>query len=89
MPIYGTQDAGRKFWHSFRKVIVDNDFRENKIAKALYVIEVEHEIKAMLITHVDDLCWATKPGYEQQMDAILEKFVTHKRESLKFRFCGK
>ena len=38
VPIYGTQDAGRKFWQRFRDVITQNKFRENRIAKALYII---------------------------------------------------
>jgi hypothetical protein len=67
VPIYGTADAGRKFWHTFRKVIVDNSFRENRIAKALYVIEVNHEVKGILLTHVDDLLWAIHPEYEHHM----------------------
>jgi len=37
VPIYGTADAGRKFWQKFRRVIVENKFRENKIARALSV----------------------------------------------------
>ena len=39
VPIYGTQDAGRKFWKKFRSVITKKQFQENKIAKTLYVIE--------------------------------------------------
>ena len=89
VPIYGTQDAGRKFWKRFREVIVENEFRENKIAKALYVIEVDHEVKGMLLTHVDDLCWAVYPEYEKHMTNILEAFDVRKVEEGKFRFCGK
>ena len=89
VPIYGTQDAGRKFWQRFRKVIIANKFRECKIAKAMYVIEVDGDIKAMLITHVDDLCFAVKPDHEKWMLNILEEFVVKKVEHTKFRFCGK
>ena len=46
VPIYGTQDAGRKFWQRFRSVILGNRFRENKIAKALYVIEEQNDVKS-------------------------------------------
>ena len=88
VPIYGTQDAGRKCWTRFRKVIISSMFRENKVAKAMYVIEEDHDVKAMLITHVDDLCWAIKPGYEQHMESILKEFVVNKDKVLsgKFRF---
>ena len=74
VPIYGQADAGRKFWKRFRTVILDNKFRENKIAKALYIIEEDGDIKAMLITHVDDPCWAIKPGHEEHMTQILKEF---------------
>ena len=89
VPIYGTSDAGRKFWQKFRTVITGSGFRENKIARALYVLEVDGDIKSMLITHVDDLCWATKPGYEHAIQKILDAFVVKKVEETKFRFCGK
>ena len=77
VPIHGTQDAGRKFWHRFRQVILENGFRENKIAKALYHLEFDGEIQGILVTHVDDLCWAVKPEYEANMTRILEEFVVN------------
>ena len=91
VPIYGTEDAGRKFWTRLRSVIVSNEYREGKIAKAMYVIEVDHDVKAMLITHVDDLIWATKPGYAMHIRAILKEFEVNedKMKKNEFRFCGK
>ena len=53
-------------------------------------MEVGHDVKAILVTHVDDLCWAMKPEYDHHMKTILEAFVVNK-EKLKekeFRFCG-
>ena len=64
VPIYGTQDAGRKFWQRFKKAITDNQFRECKIAKALYV-------------HVDELCWAIKPKFEESLSKILETSIVN------------
>ena len=49
VPIYGTSDAGRKFWQKFRTVITGAGFRENNIAKALYVLEKDGDIKGILI----------------------------------------
>ena len=89
VPIYGTTDAGCKFWSKFRKVIIDAGFRECKIAKATYVLEYDNDIKCILITHVDDLCWASKEGYEGPIQKVLEEFVVKKVEEMKFRFCGK
>ena len=89
VPIYGTQDAGRKFWKKFSSVIKDSGFRENKIAKAMYVIEVDGKVKGIMITHVDDLCWAIDPEYEDRIQRVLESFSVRKIEEGEFRFCGK
>ena len=80
VPICGTADVGRKFWQKYRTVIKDSGFRENKIATALYVLEEDGDIKSMLITNVDDLCWIVKPG-------LLDAFILKKVEESKFRFC--
>ena len=91
VPIYGTEDAGRKFWTRLRRKICDNTFRENKIAKAMYVIEVDHDVKAILLTHVDDLIWAAKPEFFKHVEAILREFAINEDKWKKndFRFCGK
>jgi hypothetical protein len=89
VPIYGTQDAGRKFWKKFSSVIKDSGFRENKIAKAMYVIEVDGKVKGIMITHVDDLCWAIDPEYEDRIQRVLDSFSVRKIEEGEFRFCGK
>jgi hypothetical protein len=84
VPIYGTQDAGRKFWKRFSATIRENGFRENKIAGALYHIGENGEVKGILITH-----WAVTPGYEDRVEKILKSFAVRKVEEGKFRFCGK
>ena len=77
VPIYGTEDAGRKFWIRLRTVIVSNEFRENRIASAMYVIEVDNNVKAILITHVDDLIWAAKPEVAHCVESILSEFAVN------------
>jgi hypothetical protein len=91
VPIYGTQDAGRKFWKRFHSVITESGFRESKIAKALYVLEINGKINGIIVTHVDDMCWAIMPGYEKNIDRILTEFSVNddKTGTAKFRFCGK
>ena len=89
VPIYGTQDAGRKLWTKFRRAIQEQGQRENQIAKAVYVYEVDGDIKAVLLTHVDDMCWAAKEGWEEPITKILETFDVRKVEQQNFRFCGK
>ena len=90
VPIYGTTDAGRKFWERLREVIVEAGFRENKISKALYSMTDENgAVIALICTHVDDMLWAAKPEAESAINTILETFAVRKVEEGKFRFCGK
>lgn len=91
VPIYGTADAGRKLWKKFNQVITANKYRECKIARALYVLEFDNDIKGLLITHVDDLCYCVMPEYEEHINNILREFAVNedKMATRKFRFCGK
>ena len=91
VPIYGTDDAGRKFWTRLRRIITSNKFRELKLAGALYVIEVNGKVEALLVTHVDDLLWAVTPEYAKHVEVILREFEINesKRKKNDFRFCGK
>ena len=41
----------------------------------------------MLATHVDDMLWATKPGYEDRVQQLLDRYTIKKVESGTFRFC--
>ena len=75
VPIYGTSDAGRKFLQKFRTVITGAGFRENKIAKTLCFLEEDGDVKGILITHVDALCWSMKPGYEKPIQETSDAFV--------------
>ena len=43
----------------------------------------------MLITHVKELCWAMKPGYEEPIQKILDAFIVKKVQESKLSFCGK
>ena len=89
VPIFGTLDAGRTLWAKFRRVIQEQGLRENQIAKAVYVYEKDGDIKAVLLTHVDDMCWAAKEGWEEPVQKILDTFDVRKVEERNFRFCGK
>ena len=81
VPIYGTSDAGRKVWQKFRTVISGPGFREKKIARAVYALEKDGDIKGVFITNVDDLGWAMKPGYEEPIQKILYAFVLVEKTS--------
>jgi len=89
VPIYGTKDAGRGFWRQLREDILATGLRENAIMKALYHMQVDGQVVFMLATHVDDMLWASAPGYEHIADRLLEKFSIKKVEEGTFRFCGR
>ena len=71
VPIYGTTDAGRKFWERLREVIVEAGFRENQISKALYSMTDDNgTVTALICTHVDDMLWAAKAEAESAIKEI-------------------
>ena len=45
--------------------------------------------KSMLATHVDDMLWATKSGYEDRVQQLLDRYTIKTVESGTFRFCGR
>ena len=89
VPIYGFRDAGRNFWKQLREVIQKAGLKPNKIIKALYSLSEDGDCKVMLATHVDDICFACKPGYEHRVKEILDFFDIRKEEETEFRFCGR
>ena len=87
--IYGTCDAGRGFWKKLRHDILGTGLKENAFLRALYIYQEGGELKAMLATHVDDMLWATKPGYEDRIQQLLDRYTLKTVESSTFRFCGR
>ncbi len=57
--------------------------------RALYYYREDGYIKCMLVTHVDDMIWATRLGSEWIMDAIPKKFALKRVEENTFRFYGR
>ena len=43
----------------------------------------------MLATHADDMLWATKSGYEDRAQQLLDRYTIKTVESGTFRFCGR
>ena len=89
VPIYGTVDAGRGFWKELREDIIATGLKENAIIRAWYHYEEDGEVKVMLATHVDDLLWACKPGYEHIVQGLLDKYTLKTIDQGAFRFCGR
>ena len=89
VPIYGTCDAGRGFWKKLRHDILSTGLKENAVIRALCIFQEDGEPKSMLATHVDDILWATKPGYEDRVQQLLDRYTIKTVESGTFRFCGR
>ena len=91
VPIYGTRDAGRRFWAKLKKVLTDIGLHQNSQCRALFTYQEDGDIKVMIACHVDDLLYATKPGYESYVQKILEAFHVEKEKisEKNFRFCGR
>ena len=43
----------------------------------------------MLATQIDDMLWATKSGYEDRVQQLLDRYTIKTVESGTFRFCGR
>ena len=89
VPIYGTCDAGRGFWKKLRHDILSTGLKVNAVIRALYMYQEDGEPKSMLATHVDDMLWATKSGYEDRVQQLLDRYTIKTVESGTFRFCGR
>ena len=75
VPIYGTVDAGRKFWKKLRTKLEEKGLRENAIMPALYsMTNDEGQVTLMVGTHVDDILWVDTPETEHIMNEIIQEF---------------
>jgi hypothetical protein len=88
VPIYGQTDAGRGLWLKIKQVAQEIGWQVSTIYPALYYLHDKGEVKGLLGTHVDDMLWAVKPGYEEHAKKLLEAFDVGKIEDTSFRFCG-
>ena len=61
LPVYGTGDAGRRFYKAFRALALASGVTDNRIMKSLYAYSKDGEIMVTLGTHVDDLVYADRP----------------------------
>ena len=89
VPIYGLKDSGRGFWKELREVIISTGMKANRYIKALYTYQEKDDIKVMLATHVDDLMYACKAGYEHIVQKILDRFEVRETQTGNIRFCGR
>ena len=81
VPIYGLKDSGRGFWKELREQILETGCKANKYIKALYSYHEKGDLKVMIATHVDDLMYACKPGYEHIIQKVLDRFEVRETQS--------
>ena len=91
VPIYGTKDAGRRFWLKLRGTITNIGLTQNSQCPALFTYSEDGDVKLMMGTHVDDILFACKPGYENFVKRLQEAFQVEdsKVSEGNFRFCGR
>ena len=90
VPIYGTKDAGRGFWLQLKEVVLSKGYRLNKILPSMFTLRTKDDkIVSVLSSNVDDLLYASEPGHEDAINAVLETFSVREVNETPFRFCGK
>ena len=90
VPIYGTKDAGRGFWFQLKEVVISKGYKLNKILGTMFTLrDKDGHIVSVMSSNVDDLLYASKPGYEDAMNEVLKTFSVREVNNTPFRFCGK
>ena len=92
-PVYGTKDAGRRFYKTFRKRALEQGLVEARLCRSLYAYYKDTgktELVILAGAHVDDIMWAADPTYEHIITEHLFKYfqLNHIHEG-EFRFCGR
>eukprot|EP00973_Karenia_brevis_P084800 11766208-Karenia_brevis.AAC.1 len=64
------------------------DIIECKGIKGIYFTCYKGQAAVMMPTHVDDIMWASLPGWESVVPDFLKKFEVKKITQDEFRFCG-
>ena len=89
-PVYGTKDAGRRFYKTFRKRATEAGLEECRLCRSLYTYHVDNELVMIVGAHVDDIMWASNPKYDHILtDKVFKHFQLNKIEEDNFRFCGR
>ena len=89
-PLYGLNDASRKFWLKVKEVFGKFGFKKLTVEEALYYKHNKNgDLEGMVSTHVDDFSLA---GSKSFLDAVTEEIGKtldiSKVENDKFRFTG-
>ena len=88
-PVYGTGDAGRRFWQKVKQDFLAAGFTLNRIMNALFTVAKDGEILGMCGTHVDDSLYGVRGEAVDIMQKVLDGFGVQDTEQTSFRYCGK
>ena len=85
IPIYVSRDSGCLFWKRFKKESISAGLRASKLSSALFYVAHDGEPKVMMASHVDDLIYACKPGFEHH-ETSAKDFPSRRLNSIKWKF---
>ena len=88
-PIYGLEDAGRRFWLKVDKIFKARGMKTLHGDNAFYYLHDGKELLGMILCHVDDFSISGKKHFVDMIKSLLMKnFTISKVESSEFRFTG-
>ena len=88
-PIYGLEDAGRKFWLKVDKIFKARGMKTLHGDSAFYYLHDGETLQGMILCHVDDFSISGKKDFVESITGLLkENFTISKVESSAFRFTG-
>lgn len=74
---------------NFRSDMISAGLKENSVTTALYHAQEDGDINVMMVTHLDDIMWGSKPGNEHMVAGLLAKYEFNSVETQSFRLCGR
>ena len=88
-PLYGLDDASRKFWLCVKEVLTDLGMKVMVGDEAFYYLREGDRLTGAIITHVDDFSLAGDDSFIEKVVSEVEKCLTVSNvEKDKFRFTG-
>ena len=88
-PLYGLDDASRKFWLRVRNMFLEMKFKIIEGDEAFYYLRENDQLRCMILTHVDDfIITGTERYVTEVIRKISEVLTVSKVEYGSFRFTG-
>ena len=91
--VYGTRDAGRKWYLYLRRLLIEHGWIESVLEKGLYFFREGSRTLAVLHTHVDDFLMArvdcSSKKLDDAMSSLMKRLYLKRCDAIKFTHCGK